>query len=648
MSDGHHDVSYLAPKATFWKTVWSWIYTVDHKKIGVMYLCAVLLAFFLGGVFALLLRAELLTPTYNEEITTTRPVQVVQDGIPMFENGPQGMREETAEEGDEPTLVPMVDADGNPLLADGSPAGAPVMGEVTEVEKVKRGEMIKGWLSLDLAENKTVTTNVAYNRFFSLHGTIMVFLFIIPSIPAALGNIFLPIMLGAKDVAFPKLNLTSWYIYLLGGAFALFSLLYGGVETGWTFYTPYSSSTNWGSVTALVMAAFILGFSSIFTGMNFIVTVHKLRTPGMGWFDIPLFVWALYATSIIQVLATPVLGITLLLLTFERTFGIGIFDPALGGDPVLFQHFFWFYSHPAVYIMILPGFGVISEVIACHAHKRLFGYRAIAFSSIAIAAISFLVWGHHMFTSESPSANVVFSALTFLVAIPTAIKVFNWVSTLYKSSIEWTTPMLYVAYFLFCFTIGGLTGPPLATLATDIHLHDTYFVVAHFHYVMMGGTVLAFVAGLHHWWPKFTGKMYNEFWAKIASVLVFVGFNVTFFTQFFLGTRGMPRRYATYIPEFETLHEISTYGSWILGIGFVIHLAVFVVSIVSGSKAPKNPWGGLTLEWFADSPPVEHNFVTEPLLTHGPYDYDLVVPYHWDPADYPLPDPDYVRAVHGH
>ncbi len=554
---GHHDVSFLAPKETPLKTLISWIYTVDHKKIGVMYLVATTFAFLLGGLAALLLRAELMYPALGQ-----------------------------------------------------------VLPDVSD----------------------TIVANNVYNRAFSLHGVIMVFLFIIPAIPAALGNIFLPIMLGAKDVAFPRLNLMSWYIYVVGGIIAVYSLIAGGVETGWTFYTPYSSTTNWGAVTAMVMAAFILGFSSILTGINFIVTTHKLRVPGMGWFDIPLFVWAVYATAIIQVLATPVLAITLILLMCERTFHIGIFDPAMGGDAVLFQHFFWFYSHPAVYIMILPGMGIVSEIIAVHCRKRIFGYRAIAFSSIAIAAISFLVWGHHMFTSETPAANVVFSALTFLVAIPTAIKVFNWVSTMYKASIAWTTPMLYAASFLFNFTIGGLTGPPLATLATDVHLHDTYFVVAHFHYVMMGGTVFAFVGGLHHWWPKISGRMYNENLGRIGAVIVFVGFNMTFFTQFFLGTQGMPRRYATYVDEFQTLHMISTIGSWLIGGGFLLHLIVFVQSILGGEKAPRNPWGGLTLEWETESPPIEHNFPHEPVMTHGPYDYETVAPPHTDPDDFPLPD----------
>lgn len=657
---GHHDRPYYASKETLWKTIWSWIYTVDHKKIGVMYLCAVLLMFFLGGVFAMALRAELWEPITNVTKQVQAEVQATDDaGRLVYENGAEVLV---------PVLnddeTPVLDADGEPKVepkkndagqkvnAEGEPLGDPVMtpevdadGNPVYEEVIEReGELFKGWTS----ESGTVNSNNVYNRLFSLHGTIMVFLFIIPAIPAALGNIFLPIMLGAKDVAFPKLNLGSWYIYIIGGLFAVYSLIAGGVETGWTFYTPYSTSTNWGSVTSMVLAAFILGFSSIFTGMNFIVTVHKLRVPGMGWFDMPLFIWALYATSIIQVLATPVVGITLLMLVFERTLGIGIFDPALGGDPVLYQHFFWFYSHPAVYIMILPGFGIVSELIAVHSHKRLFGYRAIAFSSIGIAAVSFLIWGHHMFTSESPSANVVFSALTFLVGLPTAIKVFNWTSSLYKASISWTTPMLYAAFFIFCFTIGGLTGPPLATLATDIHLHDTYFVVAHFHYVMMGGTVLAFLGGLHHWWPKFTGKMYNENWARLASILVFIGFNITFFTQFFLGTQGMPRRYATYVPEFELLHKISTFGSWVLAIAFLMHAVVFAFSLAGGRRAPRNPWGGLTLEWYADSPPVEHNFSHEPLLTHGPYDYDLVVPPGWDPADYPLPDPEAVARAHGH
>ena len=583
---GHHDEgSYLSGPPGMISRIWQWASTVDHKKIGVMYLFAVLFMFFLGGMSAIAVRYELLDP----------------------------IRTQTTE---------IVNAAGD-----------------IETVTVTTGEGLKELLgAVGLGDG--LTGSQIYNRAFTLHGAIMVFMFIIPAIPAALGNFFLPIMLGAKDVAFPRLNLMSWYIYLFGCTFGVLSILLGGVDTGWTFYTPYSTTTDadhW-RVVLMVMAAFILGFSSILTGLNFVVTVHKLRAPGMGWFDMPLMIWALYATSIIQVLATPVIGITLLLLVFERLFHIGIFDPALGGDPVLYQHFFWFYSHPVVYVMILPGMGIISEVLAVHARKHIFGYRAIAFSSLGIAGVSFLVWGHHIFTAMGELAAILFSGLTFLVAIPTAIKMFNWIATLYKSSIVINAPMMYALMFLFTFSIGGLTGLPLATLATDLHLHDSYYVVAHFHYVMMGGTVIAFMAGLHHWWPKMFGKMYSENGAMLGAAFVFVGFNLTFFTQFFLGTQGMPRRYANYVDEFQFLHELSTYGSWLLLVGFLIHLGVFIASLMAGEKAPANPWGGLTLEWETESPPIEHNFHKEPLLKHGPYDFETVVPPHCDPKDYPLPE----------
>ncbi|RME00861.1 MAG: cytochrome c oxidase subunit I, partial [Calditrichaeota bacterium] len=460
---------------------------------------------------------------------------------------------------------------------------------------------------------------------FTLHGAIMIFLFIIPSIPAALGNFVLPLMLGAKDVAFPRLNLMSWYIYIFGALFAVYSLISGGVDTGWTFYTPYSIETNT-SVIAMTLGAFILGFSSIFTGLNFIVTIHKLRAPGMTWFKMPLFVWGIYATAIIQVLATPVLGITLVLLILERVAGIGIFNPALGGDPVLYQHFFWFYSHPAVYIMILPGMAIISEMITVHSHKKIFGYKAIAYSSLAIAFISFLVWGHHMFVSgQAELASMIFSFLTFFVGVPSGIKIFNWVTTLYRGSISFTTPMLYTLSFLILFSIGGLTGVFLGALSVDVHLHDTYFVVAHFHYTMMGGTVMAFLGGLHHWWPKIWGRMYSEFWGRIAAVIIFIGFNMTFFTQFILGTRGMPRRYYNYLDQFQPLHGFSSMGSWVLGLGFVIMAIYLVHSIYKGKPAGNNPWGGLTLEWQTTSPPHPHNFHEIPEWTHGPYDYDKVI-----------------------
>jgi cytochrome c oxidase subunit 1 len=453
----------------------------------------------------------------------------------------------------------------------------------------------------------------------------MIFLFIIPSIPAALGNFTLPLLIGAKDVAFPRLNLASWYIYVFGALFCLYSIVAGAVDTGWTFYTPYSTTTST-AVVSMTLGVFILGFSSIFTGLNFIVTIHKLRAPGMTWYKMPLMVWALYATAVIQVLATPVLGITLILLVLERVLGIGIFDPAMGGDPVLFQHFFWFYSHPAVYIMILPGMGIISEVISVFSHKKIFGYKLIAYSSLGIALVSFLVWGHHMFTSgQSEFAAMAFSFLTFMVGIPSGIKVFNWVTTMYKGSISFHTPMLYALAFLFLFTIGGFTGIMLGALAVDVHVHDTYFVVAHFHYVMMGGTVMAFLAGIHYWWPKIWGRMYNMTWAKVAWLVIFVGFNMTFFTQFILGTRGMPRRYYSYLDQYQPLHGFSSIGAYILGLGFVIMAVYLLASIWRGKPAGDNPWGALTLEWTTTSPPPTENFYREPVLEHGPYDYDTVV-----------------------
>ncbi|MCX6588010.1 MAG: cytochrome c oxidase subunit I [Acidobacteria bacterium] len=523
----HHDVDYLHDG----KGLKSWLTTVDHKRIGIMYLWAILFMFFLGGVFAMMIRLELLTP------------------------------------------------------------------------------------------KQTIMSAETYNKVFTLHGAIMVFLFIIPSVPAALANFVLPLMLGAKDVAFPKLNLFSWYIYMVGALIAITAMVTGGVDTGWTFYTPYSTTTD-GSVALMTFAVFVLGFSSILTGVNFVATIHKLRAPGMGWFDMPLFCWGIYATALIQVLATPVLAITLLLLLMERTFGIGIFDPKLGGDPVLFQHFFWFYSHPAVYIMILPGMAIISEIIPTFSQKTIFGYRAIAFSSVAIALVSFIVWGHHMFTSgQSQLASAIFSFITFFVAVPSAIKTFNWIVTMYKGSVAFNAPMLYALSFLLLFGIGGLTGIFLGAVSVDIHLHDTYFVVAHFHYVMMGSTVIAFLGGLHYWWPKMFGRMYSESAARVACALVFIGFNATFLPQFVLGSRGMPRRYYNYLPEFQFLHQASTVGSWILGLGFLIMAGYLFASLRKKMDAPANPWHSRTLEWQTSSPPITHNFHEVPSVGGGPYDY---------------------------
>ena len=518
------------------KGLLGWLTTLDHKRIGVMYLISVLTAFLIGGVFALLVRLELMSP------------------------------------------------------------------------------------------GKTIMDADTYNHMFTLHGVVMVFLFIIPSIPAAMGNIILPIQLGAKDVAFPRLNLMSFYIYAFGAVFALYSMVNGGVDTGWTFYTPYSTRSN-SFVIPMILGAFIMGFSSILTGVNFIATIHKMRAPGLTWGRLSLFSWALYATSVMQVLATPVLAITLLLLTMERAFGMGIFDPKLGGDPVLFQHFFWFYSHPAVYIMIVPGMGVVSELIGTFARRQLVGYWFIAMSSIGLALVGFLVWGHHLFVSGmSEYAAAIFSALTFLVAIPSGVKIFNWVATLHKASISLQTPMLWALAFIFQFTIGGLTGLFLGMLATDVHLHDTYFVVAHFHYVMVGGTVMGFVGGLHYWWPKITGKMYSERLGQVGFALVVIGFNLTFMTQFVLGSRGMPRRYYDYLPEYHELHKWSTYGSWLIGAGFLVLLYMFIQSLRSGKKAPRNPWGSAALEWQVPSPAPLGNFLKEPRITRGPYDYHLATP----------------------
>jgi cytochrome c oxidase subunit 1 len=462
-----------------------------------------------------------------------------------------------------------------------------------------------------------------YNRLFTMHGVIMVFFFLIPSIPAVLGNFLLPIMIGAKDLAFPKLNLASWYFYTVGGLFTLWAMATGGVDTGWTFYTPYSTSASETHVIAVGVGIFIAGFSSILTGLNFIVTVHKMRAPGLTWFRMPLFVWAHYATSLIMLLGTPVLAVTLLMLVAERALHLGIFDPALGGDPILFQHLFWFYSHPAVYIMILPAMGVISEIIACFARKRIYGYPVVAMSSMAIAVLGFLVWGHHMYVSgQSTLAGFVFSALSFMVAIPSAIKVFNWTATLYKGSISLDAPMVYAFGFIGLFMIGGLTGLFLAALGLDIHVHDTYFVVAHFHYIMVGGAIMAYLGGIHFWWPKITGRLYNEVWARLAAVVVFVGFNLTFFPQFLVGYLGMPRRYASYPPEFQVLNVMSTAGASILGLGYLLPIAYLAWSVVRGEQAGANPWQARGLEWQVPSPPPAENFEAQPVVDEEAYAYD--------------------------
>ncbi len=475
-----------------------------------------------------------------------------------------------------------------------------------------------------LSPDGTLVPLATYNKLFTVHGVIMVWFFLIPSIPAVLGNFVLPLMLGARDVAFPRLNLASWYIYVAGSLFLLWAVLTGGVDTGWTFYVPFSTGASTTHVVSTTLGVFIVGFSSILTGLNFIVTTHAMRAPGLTWFRLPLFVWSLYATSLILVLATPVLAITLVLVAAERLLGVGIFDPRLGGDPLLFQHLFWFYSHPAVYIMILPGMGVTSETITTFARKRIFGYTVVALSSVAIAVFGFLVWGHHMFTAGmSAHAALMFSLLSYAVAVPSAIKVFNWTATLRRGSVAWDTPLLYALGFIGLFTLGGMTGLFLASLGIDVHVQDTYFVVAHFHYIMVGGMVTAYLGGVHYWWPKMTGRRYPEGLGRLAAMVIFIGFNLTFFPQYLLGYLGMPRRYATYPPEWQVLNVASTLGASILAVGYVLPLVYLLWSLREPPTAGPDPWGGTTLEWLAPSPPPPHNFEAEtPIVTHGPYQYD--------------------------
>jgi cytochrome c oxidase subunit 1 len=464
-----------------------------------------------------------------------------------------------------------------------------------------------------------------YNKLFTMHGVTMIFFFLIPSIPAVLGNFLIPLMIGARDLAFPRINLASWYLYIIGGLFTLTAAAAGGVDTGWTFYTPYSSIYSNTHVALTVIGIFVTGFSSILTGLNFIVTIHTMRAPGMTWFRLPLFVWSHYATSIIFILGTPVIAISLTLVALERLFRLGIFNPELGGDPLLFQHLFWFYSHPAVYIMILPGMGVISELIPCFSRKRIFGYNFVAFSSLGIAVLGFLVWGHHMFVSgQSIYAGMIFSFLSMLVAIPSAIKVFNWTATLYKGSISLDAPMLYALGFIGLFTMGGLTGLFLAALGVDVHVHDTYFVIAHFHYIMVGSAVMAYLGGIHFWWPKMTGRRYPEVLARLAALIIFLGFNLTFFPQFILGYLGMPRRYHVYPPEFQALNVLSTAGASILAVGYVLPLIYLIWSLRYSPVAGMNPWKARGLEWQTPSPPPTDNFEVTPVVVQEAYAYDVL------------------------
>ena len=519
-------------------SIWSWLFTVDHKRIGILYLVSISVFFVVGGLAAGIVRLNLLQP----------------DGAIIGED--------------------------------------------------------------------------AYNRAFTAHGVMMLFFFLIPAVPAVFGNFFIPMMIGTKDLAFPKLNLASWYVFMIGAGLAFWSVLVGGIDTGWTLYPPYSTRASQSNVIPGVVGVFISGFSSIMTGLNIMVTIHKMRAPGMTWGRLPLFVWSLYATSLIQLLATPVVAITLLLIAVERAWGVGIFDPSLGGDPLLFQHMFWFYSHPAVYIMILPGMGVISEVLTCFSRKNIFGYHAVAWSSMGIAVVGFLLWAHHMFVAGiSFYAALLFSLLSMLVAVPSAIKVFNWTATLYRGSISFQAPMLFSIGFVVLFIVGGLTGIYLATLGTDIHLHDTYFVVAHFHFVMVGGLVMGYFAGLHFWWPKMTGRMYSDFWSRMSACIIIFGFFITFIPQFVIGYHGMPRRYPNYPQEFQFFNVMSTAGASILGLGYLMPAVYLTLSLFYGKRATANPWSATGLEWVSQSPPPIFNFDESkmPVVVCGPYEYSIGV-----------------------
>ncbi|HEX2944117.1 MAG TPA: cbb3-type cytochrome c oxidase subunit I [Rhodopila sp.] len=490
------------------------------------------------------------------------------------------------------------------------------------------GSIAAGLVRLSLVvPDGEIFTNDVYNRLFTLHGVIMVWFFLVPSIPNTLGNFLLPLMIGAKDLAFPKLNLLSWYIFMGASLFTVFVMIWGGVDTGWTFYTPLSTQYSNSWVLAAAFGVIMVGFSSILTGLNFVVTTHKLRAPGMTWFRLPLFVWGNYATSLILVLATPVLTIAMILLFVERAFGLAIFDPGHGGDPVLFQHLFWFYSHPVVYVMVLPGMGVMSELVTAFAYKKVFGYKFIAFSSLGIAAIGFFVWGHHMFyNGESTYSGLIFSLMSFIVAVPSAIKVYNWAATIHKGEIRLDTPMLYAMGWIGLFVIGGVTGLMLASTALDGHVHDTYFVVAHFHYIMVGATVVAFLGGLHFWWPKITGRKYSEPWGRVSALLMFIGFNMTFLPQYVLGYLGMPRRYHVYPPAFQALNVLSSAGAVVLAAAYVFPMIYLIYSLWYGERAGDNPWEAKGLEWTVPSPPPKHNFETVPIVDFEPYDYPNVIP----------------------
>ncbi len=461
-----------------------------------------------------------------------------------------------------------------------------------------------------------------YNAFMTNHGTIMIFLWVVPSAIGGFGNFLVPLLIGARDMAFPRLNAIAFWLNPPAGALILASFLFGGAQSGWTAYPPLSEITATTAQSMWILAIALVGTSSILGSVNFLVTILKMKVPSMKWTQLPLFCWAMVATSLLALLATPVLTIGLVLLLFDINFGTSFYKPDAGGNVVLYQHLFWFYSHPAVYLMILPVFGIMSEVIPVHARKPIFGYQAIAYSSLTICIVGLFVWVHHMFTSGTPGwMRLFFTVSTLFVAVPTGVKIFSWVATLWGGKIRFTSAMLFALGLLSMFVFGGISGVTLGTAPFDIHVHDTYYVVGHFHYVLFGGSVFGIYAGIYHWFPKMTGRMMNETLGKIHFILTFIGTHLTFLPMHQLGLQGMPRRVAMYDPQFTSINQLCTIGAFVLGISVIPFAINIIWSWMRGTPAGDNPWNALTLEWRTSSPPLIENWEVSPVVTYGPYDY---------------------------